>query len=94
MYLCQRYLPATVTARCYGLSAQPIRNCLQKNNSPIRARRPYKGQIMTRHPCLTGCNGLDVISSGGMPTGTGFSSVMNPVLHLVMLMAELGFIAA
>ena len=40
------------------------------------------------------CNGLDVISSGGVPTGTGFCSVTDPVLTLVMLMAELVFIAS
>ena len=37
---------------------------------------------------------LDVILSDGLPTGTGFCSVTNPDLHLVMLMAGLGFIAA
>ena len=39
------------------------------------------------------CNGLDIISSGGVPTGTLFSSVTNPGWHSVMLIAELGFIA-
>ena len=48
-HLRQRFLPATATARCYGLSAQTVCNRLRKNNRPICARRPYKGQIMTRH---------------------------------------------
>ena len=37
---------------------------------------------------LPGCNELDVISSGSVPNGTGFCSVTNPDLHLVMLMTE------
>ena len=34
------------------------------------------------------CNGLDVISSGGMSTGTGFRSVAKPDLHSAMLVVE------
>ena len=47
-HLRQHFLPATITARRYGLSGQTIRNRLWKNNNPIRARRHYKGQKMTR----------------------------------------------
>ena len=47
-HLRQRFLPATATARHYGLSAQTVCNRLRKNNRPIRTRRPFKGQIMTR----------------------------------------------
>lgn len=47
-HLRQRRLPATVTARRYGVSAQTIRNRLRSNAQPIRARRPYFGQVMTR----------------------------------------------
>jgi len=39
---------ATVTARQYGVSGQTIRNRLRRNAQPIRARRPYTGQIMTQ----------------------------------------------
>ena len=39
------------------------------------------------------CNGLDIISSGGVATGTWFCSVTDPGWHPVMLIAELGFIA-
>ena len=37
---------------------------------------------------------LFVISSGGVSTVTGFSSMTNVDLYLVVLMEELGFIAA
>lgn len=47
-HLRQRDLPATVTARRYGVSAQTVRSRLRRNAQPIRARRPYTGQIMTR----------------------------------------------
>ena len=43
---------------------------------------------------LPGCNELVVISSGSVPNGTGFCSVTNPDLHLVMLMTERVFFAA
>ena len=43
---------------------------------------------------LSGCHVLDEISYGGVPTVTGFCSVTNADFHLVMLMAELGFIGA
>ena len=49
---------------------------------------------MTRRHRLSGCHVLDDISYGGVPIGTGFCSVTNADLHLVMLMAELGFIGA
>ena len=49
-HLRNRFLPATVTARRYGVHAQTIINRLRQNQVPIRARRPYTGQIMTpRH---------------------------------------------
>ena len=35
------------------------------------------------------CNGLDVIISGGVSTGIGFSSVPKPDLHSAMLMVKL-----
>ena len=47
-HLRQRQLAATVTARQYGVSGQTIRNRLRRNAQPIRARRPYTGQIMTQ----------------------------------------------
>ena len=37
---------------------------------------------------------MGLTASGGMQTGIGLCSVANPDLHSVMLMAELGFIAA
>ena len=43
------FLPATVTARRYGVHPQTIINRLRKNPRPIRARRPYTGQILTGH---------------------------------------------
>lgn len=48
-HLRNRFLPATVTARRYGVHAQTIINRLRQNQVPIRARRPYTGQILTRH---------------------------------------------
>ena len=49
-HLRNRFLPATVTARRYGVHAQTIINRLRQNQFPIRARRPYTGQILTaRH---------------------------------------------
>ena len=93
-HLRQHFLPATVTARRYGLSGQTIRNRLRKNNNPIRARRHYKGQKMTRRHRIARVQWDRRHFIWGMPTGTGFYSVTNPDLHLVMLMAELGFVAA
>ena len=34
------------------------------------------------------CNGLDAISSGSVPTGTGFRSVAKPDLHSAMLVVK------
>ena len=47
-HLHQRFWPAAVTTRRYGLSTQRIRNRLRKNNNPICACRPYEDQIMKR----------------------------------------------
>ena len=44
----QRQLAATVTASQYGVSGQTNRNRLRRNAQPIRARRPYTGQIRTQ----------------------------------------------
>ena len=57
--------------------------------NPIRARRPYKGQIMTRLHMLARVQWAKchLISRRA-------DWVTIPDLHLVMLMAELGFIAA
>ena len=49
-HLRNRFLPATATARQFGVNAQTIRNSLWQNNIPIRACRPYTGQILiARH---------------------------------------------
>lgn len=49
-HLRDRFLPATVTARRLGVTAQTIRNRLRQSHLTIRARRPYTGQILTaRH---------------------------------------------
>ena len=48
-HLRNRFLPATVTARQLGITAQTVRNRLRQQNVPIRARRPYTGQIMRPH---------------------------------------------
>ena len=44
-----RFIPATVTARQLGVSAQTICNRLKHNRALIRARRPYRGQIINAH---------------------------------------------
>ena len=50
MHFRNRFLPATATAQQLGVDAQTIRNHLRQNNSPIQARRPYTGPILTaRH---------------------------------------------
>lgn len=46
-HLRQRHIPATITARRYGVNAQTIRNRLRARHRPIRAYRPYFGQILT-----------------------------------------------
>ena len=56
--------------------------------------RLYRFLIIAFLSTLPGCSGLAVISSAGVPTGTGFCLVTIPDLHLVLLMAELGFIAS
>ena len=43
---------------------------------------------MKRRHRLFRCNWLDVISSGGVSTGTGFRSVAKPDLHSAMLMVK------
>lgn len=49
-HLRNRFTPATATARRLRVSAQTIRNRLRQDRAPIRARRPYTGQILTaRH---------------------------------------------
>lgn len=45
-HLRNRFLPATATARHLRVSAQTIRNRLMQSHIPIRARRPYTGQIL------------------------------------------------
>lgn len=48
-HLRNRFLPATVTARHYGVHAQTIINRLRQNQVPIHPRRPFTGQILTGH---------------------------------------------
>ena len=48
-HLCNRRLTAAVTGRQYGIHPCTIRNRLRQNFQPIRAYRPYSGQIPTRH---------------------------------------------
>lgn len=49
-HLRNRFTPATVTSRRFRVTAQTIRNRLRQDRVPIRARRPYTGQILTaRH---------------------------------------------
>ena len=55
--------------------------------------------VLAYHADVTGlsrCNGLDVISSGGVSTGTAFRSVTKPDLHSAMLskQALLGLLRA
>ena len=47
-HLHNRFIPATVTARQLGVSAT-ICNHLRHNRAPIRACRPYTGQIINAH---------------------------------------------
>ena len=61
----------------------------RKNNNPIRARRPYKGQIMTRLHMLAR---VQWAKCHLIARRADWMTI--PDLHLVMLMAELGFIAA
>ena len=47
-HLCNRRLTAAATGRQYGIHPQTVRNQLRQNVQPIRAYRPYFGQILTR----------------------------------------------
>ena len=46
-HLRNRCLTAAATGRQYGIHPQTIRNRLRQNVQPIRAYRPYFGQIIT-----------------------------------------------
>ena len=49
-HLHNRFLQGTISVQRYGVHAQTIINHLRQSQVPIRARRPYSGQIMTaRH---------------------------------------------
>ena len=49
-HLCNRRLTTAATGRQYGIHPQTVRNRLRKNVQPVRAYRPYFGQILTwRH---------------------------------------------
>lgn len=48
-HLRNRRLSATATGRQHGIHPQTVRNRLRQNVQPIRAYRPYFGQILTRH---------------------------------------------
>ena len=49
-YVRNRRLTAAATGRQYGIHPQSVRNRLRQNVQPIRAYRPYFGQILTpRH---------------------------------------------
>lgn len=47
-HLRNRRLPATATGRQHGIHPQTVRNRLRQNVQPIRAYRPYCGQILTQ----------------------------------------------
>ena len=47
-HLRNRRLTAAETGRQYGIYPQTVRNRLRQNVQPIRAYRPYFGQILTR----------------------------------------------
>ena len=47
-HLCNRRLTAAATERQNGIHPQTVRNQLRQNLQPIRAYRPYFGQILTR----------------------------------------------
>ena len=47
-HLRNRRLTAAATGRQYGIRPQTVRNRLTQNVQPIRAYRPYFGQILTR----------------------------------------------
>ena len=47
-HLRNRPLTAAATGRQYGIHPQTVRNWLRQNVQPIRAYRPYFGQILTR----------------------------------------------
>ena len=47
-HLRNKRLTAAATGRQYGIHPQTVRNQLRQNFQPIRAYRPYFGQILTR----------------------------------------------
>ena len=47
-HLRKKRLTAAATAGHYGIHPQTVRNRLRQNAQPIRAYRPYFGQILTR----------------------------------------------
>ena len=47
-HLRKRRLIVAATGRHYGIHPQTVRNWLRQNVQPIRAYRPYFGQILTR----------------------------------------------
>ena len=47
-HLRNRRLAAAATGRQYGIHQQTVRNRLRQNVQPIRAYRPYFGEILTR----------------------------------------------
>ena len=67
---------------------------LRVNGNHIRARCPYKGQIMPRCHRLARVQWARRHFVWRRADWKRFCSVTNPELHFVILMAELGFIAA
>ena len=90
----QRILTATLTARRYGYLPIRFVTVCGKRYNPFSADPPEKARHWWDVTSLPRCNGLDVISSDGIPTGIWFCSVTKPDLHAAMLMVKLGFIAA
>ena len=88
-HLRQRVWTATVSVRRYGLYL-PIRSIIVcgKSNNPISADRPLNASQWRDVTGLPRGNGLDVISSGDVSTGTEFCSVAKSDLHSAMLMAK------
>ena len=62
-HLHNTHLTAAATGRQYGIHPQTVRNLLRQNVQPIRAYRPYFGQILTS---LKGMAGL-VPSTPALP---------------------------
>ena len=69
------------------LPVQSITVCGKKNYL-ISADRPQKVRQWRDVTGLPICNGLDAISSGSVPTGTGFRSVAKPHFHSAMLVVK------